>query len=262
MARSARTIFLFALWIAAGLGARADDLEGPLKHDYLNHLLGVRYHFHDGEQTFDSSGKPIWPGGATPWEIYGAIQVQKVSLSSDKVRVEGPRIAFADMKDLTRLITIGKTVQFAIALDHPLTSMDEARAVMESVFYTGQTDLDHLKPEYRRRGADLTVDAILEAGGLDRGTPRPEYVPEPEFSELARRKKAQGTVFLNILVDKMGNTVTVRIDRALGYDLDETAVAAVETWRFKPATRNGEVVSVRLNVEVDFHLYGRAGRRS
>lgn len=261
MARHARVIFLLTFWIAAGLGVRADDLEGQLKHDYLNHLLGVRYHFHDGEQTFDSSGKPIWAGGTAPWEIYGAIQVQKVSLSSDQLRVEGPRIAFADMKDLSRLITIGKTVQFAIALDHPLTSMDEARAVMESVFYTDQTDLDHLKPEYRRRGADLTVDAVFEAGGLDRGTLRPEYVPEPEFSKLAREKRAQGTVFLNILVDKTGNVVTVRVDRALGYDLDETAVAAVETWRFKPATRNGEVVSVRFNVQVDFRL-GRAGRRS
>jgi outer membrane biosynthesis protein TonB len=30
---------------------------------------------------------------------------------------------------------------------------------------------------------------------------------------------------------------------------------AVKTWKFEPATLRGEPVAVRINVEVDFHLY-------
>jgi hypothetical protein len=32
-------------------------------------------------------------------------------------------------------------------------------------------------------------------------------------------------------------------------------VRAVEGWRFKPAEKDGQPVSVEIAVEVDFHLY-------
>jgi protein TonB len=37
--------------------------------------------------------------------------------------------------------------------------------------------------------------------------------------------------------------------------LDEKAVAAVRTWRFEPAMKDGHPVAVQMSVEVNFHLY-------
>jgi TonB-like protein len=36
---------------------------------------------------------------------------------------------------------------------------------------------------------------------------------------------------------------------------DETAVDSVRTWRFGPAKKDGNAVRVKINVEVNFHLY-------
>jgi len=40
----------------------------------------------------------------------------------------------------------------------------------------------------------------------------------------------------------------------IGYGLDELAVEAVRTWKFEPARKDGQPVSVAINVEVAFHL--------
>jgi TonB family protein len=56
-------------------------------------------------------------------------------------------------------------------------------------------------------------------------------------------------------VDKDGKPKNIRISRPLGYGLDEKAVQAVSTWRFKPAEKDGIPVNVEIAVEVNFHLY-------
>jgi protein TonB len=38
-----------------------------------------------------------------------------------------------------------------------------------------------------------------------------------------------------------------------GRGLDEEAVKAVRTWKFKPAIKDGRPVAVQIFVEVDFH---------
>jgi TonB family protein len=37
--------------------------------------------------------------------------------------------------------------------------------------------------------------------------------------------------------------------------LDEKAVETVETWKFKPAQRNGLATAVKVAVEIRFRLY-------
>jgi protein TonB len=37
--------------------------------------------------------------------------------------------------------------------------------------------------------------------------------------------------------------------------MDQTALAAIERYRFTPAMRNGEPVAVEVEVEVNFRLY-------
>ncbi len=85
--------------------------------------------------------------------------------------------------------------------------------------------------------------------------PVPVYKPEPPYSEEARRAKYQGTVVLRIVVDASGQVTDVYVIRPLGMGLDEKAIEAVRTWKFKPALRKGVPVPVRVVVEVSFRLF-------
>jgi len=60
-------------------------------------------------------------------------------------------------------------------------------------------------------------------------------------------------------VDKEGFPRDICIQRSLFPDLDQNAARSVAQWRFSPATRNGEPVSVQINVNVNFRLYEHHG---
>jgi protein TonB len=46
----------------------------------------------------------------------------------------------------------------------------------------------------------------------------------------------------------------IRVIGPLALGLDEKAVEAVSRWRFRPGTRDGNPVTMRALVEVNFHL--------
>lgn len=99
---------------------------------------------------------------------------------------------------------------------------------------------------------------IFGPGGSIRGNLTPPILLvkiEPEYSDEARRAKIQGTVVLSIEVDTHGAVHNISVKRSLGLGLDEKAIEAVRTWRFKAAERNGQAVAVQMNVEVSFRLY-------
>jgi TonB family protein len=89
--------------------------------------------------------------------------------------------------------------------------------------------------------------------------PRAVYAPDPEYSEEARRAQLQGTCALWVVVGADGKTHDVRIARSLGLGLDEKSIEAIQTWRFDPATKNGQTVAVQINVETSFRLYSSPG---
>jgi len=85
--------------------------------------------------------------------------------------------------------------------------------------------------------------------------PKVIYDPEPEYSPEARAAKYQGTVKLWAIIGADGRPRNLSVERSLGMGLDEKALEAVRTWRFHPATKDGQPVAVQIEVEVSFHLY-------
>ena len=85
--------------------------------------------------------------------------------------------------------------------------------------------------------------------------PRPVQTPSPEYSQLARALRIEGTTALLLVVGTNGHPDDIQIIRPIGTGLDDEAVATVRTWRFKPALLNGTPVPVRITVETSFHLY-------
>jgi TonB family protein len=77
---------------------------------------------------------------------------------------------------------------------------------------------------------------------------------EPQYSEQARDVRAQGTVVLEAIIRKDGSVDIARVVHSIGYGLDDSAIAALKQWVFRPATKNGNPVNVVVNIEVNFHL--------
>ncbi|HWP84234.1 MAG TPA: energy transducer TonB, partial [Terriglobia bacterium] len=94
---------------------------------------------------------------------------------------------------------------------------------------------------------------VFRVGG---GVSAPQliYKVEPEYSEQARKSKYQGTVVLNLVVQKDGTVRDIRVVTSLGMGLDEKAIEAVRQWRFRPGEKNGVPVDVSAVVEVIFRL--------
>jgi periplasmic protein TonB len=87
------------------------------------------------------------------------------------------------------------------------------------------------------------------------GAPVCVYCPPPEYSERARADKLQGSVLLDILVTLEGKATKIIVVKGLGEGLDEKAIEAVKSWKFKPAKdATGTPVAVRTQVHVTFHL--------
>ena len=237
--------------------ARADDLAENLKLVYQNHVLGVRHPIHYGNQQFDSDGHPVNAGAAQEWEVYGGILIDKVLLKNDQLHFQGTRVAPGDRVENGKPVAIflGKKVNFDIHLAHPLVSMDEAQKILGSVFYLDERDAEHRKPELRRTRDSTQNQKVYDSVNISGVPPRPVYMPEPEFSEPARKAKFQGVVVLTVVIDTRGEVSNMKIDRGLGLGLDEKAFDGLKKWRFTPATQNGEPVNTRTRIEIDFHLY-------
>jgi len=101
-----------------------------------------------------------------------------------------------------------------------------------------------------------TGGGIFNAGTGGYGYPQCLYCPRAEFSDEAMKAKYQGVVTLVAIITADGRATEIQVVKGLGLGLDEKAIAAVRTWRFKPALGpGGKPASVRQTIEVTFHLY-------
>ncbi len=80
------------------------------------------------------------------------------------------------------------------------------------------------------------------------------YKPNPAYTEEARNLKLEGEVLLEVEFLASGQLHVNRVVRGLGHGLDETAAAAANKMRFKPASRNGQAVDSTAIVHVVFQL--------
>jgi protein TonB len=82
------------------------------------------------------------------------------------------------------------------------------------------------------------------------------FEKKPQYTAEAMRAKVQGTVWLECIVMPDGTVGNVEIVRSLdsSFGLDQEAVKAAKQWRFRPGTRLGEPVPVRVTIELTFTL--------
>jgi TonB family protein len=79
--------------------------------------------------------------------------------------------------------------------------------------------------------------------------PRPAVHPAPRWPPASDQKSQ---VALSVVVDIKGNPQDVRVVSSAGAHFDEAAVSTVRSWRFFPATCEGEPMPMQIEVQVHF----------
>jgi len=106
--------------------------------------------------------------------------------------------------------------------------------------------LEPLPRQAERPAGAMTVDALQQAGGT---LPQVTRQVGPIY---AYGTGLQGNVVLEAVVLPSGKAAGIRVTRSLVPDFDEAAIAALERWRFTPATLSGRPVPVIVSVEMAF----------
>jgi len=81
------------------------------------------------------------------------------------------------------------------------------------------------------------------------------YMPNPPYSEGARKLKLSGSVTVEAVINSQGQLENVRVVRGLPGGVNETTIATLRTWRCHPALKDGKPVPVLVPFTVNFRLY-------
>jgi periplasmic protein TonB len=101
-----------------------------------------------------------------------------------------------------------------------------------------------------------TGGGAFRAGINGVGLPSCFYMPNPPYSDEARKAKYSGTVLVEAIVTVDGRVTNPRVIKSPGLGLDESTINTLRTWRCKPANGpNGKPVPVQVPFEVTFRLY-------
>jgi TonB family protein len=77
----------------------------------------------------------------------------------------------------------------------------------------------------------------------------------PVYPPLARQARIQGTVILNIVINKLGEVRDLQLYSGHPI-LAPAAIEAVKQWRYRPYEQDGQPVEIKTTVQVNFTLPG------
>jgi periplasmic protein TonB len=80
----------------------------------------------------------------------------------------------------------------------------------------------------------------------------PAVTSEPLVSAEDLRGGAEGNVVIEITIDEAGNIVNKAVVQSLDPTIDAKVLAALENWRFRPATRDGVPIPSKQDVVYHF----------
>lgn len=84
--------------------------------------------------------------------------------------------------------------------------------------------------------------------------PQVLHVYLPEYTPKAREQGIEGELIVRALLQRDGKIKDVKVEKGLGYGLDERAVAAVKRLGFLPAQQDGDQVNAQTRLVFNFQL--------
>jgi len=130
---------------------------------------------------------------------------------------------------------------------------EEPEPVKETkeVYFDPSPDMSHII-------CSTTVDQKAEMPGAQtilEARPIYRVNPPPSYPIIARKRGYQGNVVLEVLINKQGKVIDLRVFSSSGYSiLDKTAIASVHKWLFQPGMKGTEKIKMWVRVPIRFKL--------
>jgi TonB family protein len=104
---------------------------------------------------------------------------------------------------------------------------------------------------HTQKDSTKQAQEIYTVGG-DVKPPKIIHYVEPD--PTAQDTYVEGIVRISAVVNLDGQPAELHVVKGLNEEEDKLALDALKQWRFKPGTKNGQPVRVKINVEINFHL--------
>lgn len=280
--------FSAVLLIGLAVLAHGSVNNADLQKQYEGQVLTLRQFYPGKHLHFNAAGKLASAVTSGTWTVDGQVRVREISLKDGVVHIWGQRLFLfldQDSKQLRDVGSVTKTdeairlfrkkdvdkwaakegkTEIEVECGVAQPEMADLTKAMNAVFLAPGEALADVVPDfwkgYLQPKTSVSPPPLPKKEGSFRvgggvSAPRVTYHPDPSYTEPARQAGYQAVTVLWLVVDRDGLPQDIRIVRPAGMGLDEAAVNTVRTWRFDPATKDGNAVRVQVNVEVNFHLY-------
>jgi len=167
------SILLLSL-LANIASASTQEAENALK-EFEGKVLILRHPLRDDSLRYDAEGKVLKGGPEQSWTTNGALLIDRIELTPEKISIAGRRIfvlfgknglvlmEFKRLKDRGSP-PLSPSIKTEISLDQPVNSAEQARAVLSRVFALNTAGLFDSLPDFWRRylAGHLRYDSSLK----------------------------------------------------------------------------------------------------
>jgi len=275
---------LLLLLLPSRVALAQDDVKSAL-HELEGQTLVLRNPIRLAGQKYSSSGHPIGLSGSKGvWATDGVLLIRKVKMRRHTLRIDAERlgIEYDSHKDALVARPRHQSARIDIQLDNGAVPASQLQSILRNIFFLDRAALiasvppfwkDYMASHLESYGAGSKSGMTFRSGrtplssieaavngelvyrvGKEIKAPHGTYNPDPSYTEDARIEHLSGTVDIALVVDKNGDVVRAEIVKPLGLGLDEASVATARTWKFDPATRDGQPVNVLIEASVSFTL--------
>jgi TonB family protein len=130
-------------------------------------------------------------------------------------------------------------------------------AVLSVIFYAA-TESAHsaqTSPDSNAQASGTGSEKPQRAGLNGVSMPSCSYMPNPSYTKEARHAKLEGNVLIEAVIKLDGTLTNMRVIKALGSGLDESALTTLHKWKCKPATgAAGKPVPTLVTFQINFRL--------
>jgi TonB family protein len=248
-------------WILLPVSAAGDSEVKNLLSSLKKKVLLLKQPAAGNHLHFDTRGLMV-AGETGKANLYGWLEVTNAKLRKDKLQLETNRlIEIYDPRNQKLIQYRSGQVRIDAVVSNP--SAAAVREVLAKIFVPPDAQAAPVIPDVDEKGktrgepGELRTlsngEQVYKPGGAV--TP-PKIIDarDPEYSDHARQVGFNGSLELWIVIDEKGTVKHSVVTRPVGYGLEVQSINAVSTWKFDPATLNGQPVASQVMVEMNFRL--------
>ncbi len=262
-------------------------IENQLRQKYVGSERMLRHFFAADTLKFDESGNPLNTERTGSWTLFGAVVIDKLTLSSKKLELQGHRaiVTIDDSTRTTKRLNWKEKVWIQIPVaSNTDASGDQLQSALGKVFVSPGGELVSALPDYWHdymarffdkqiqgepcqdsNHVETAVVSPSSSGNASEGSsPKSSmgiaeghllHRVEPNYFRVAKEAGVQGEIKLTAVISKAGDVTQLCINQAIGGGMDDEAVDTARQWKYTPYLLNGQAVEIRTSISFKFHMH-------